>query len=56
MMIFHEAMDELEQRLLKAEQEKSKWLPVGDIIIENLQDEVAICKVCNTIYSHFKIT
>ncbi|XP_067674722.1 dystrophin-like isoform X3 [Haliotis asinina] len=44
MAMFHEAMEDLNGHLLQAEQEKAKWVSVGDIIIENLQDEIDATK------------
>lgn len=45
MTVFHEAMDYLDEQLQESEDEKSKWKPVGDVIIENLQDEIDLTKV-----------
>lgn len=44
MTVFHEAMDYLDEQLQESEDEKSKWKPVGDVIIENLQDEIDLTK------------
>jgi hypothetical protein len=45
MALFHNALDELQQRLNDAEREKSKWQLVDDLLVENLPDEVDHCKV-----------
>ncbi|XP_053396069.1 dystrophin-like isoform X7 [Mercenaria mercenaria] len=40
MTFFQDAMDDLNESLVKAEHEKNSWHPVGDILIENLQYEI----------------
>ena len=45
MTFFQDAMDDLNDSLLKAEGERNKWHPVGDILIENLQFEIEKTKV-----------
>ena len=49
MTYFQDAMDDLNEGLTKAEAEKSKWQPVGDILIENLQKEIDKTKVCEML-------
>ncbi|XP_052832324.1 dystrophin isoform X2 [Octopus bimaculoides] len=44
MTVFHEAMDYLNEQLQESEDEKSKWQHVGDVIIENLQEEIDLTK------------
>jgi len=45
MVLFHNALDDLQQRLNDAEREKSKWQLVDDLLVENLAAEVDHCKV-----------
>ena len=45
MIVFHAAMDDLHGRLQDVEKEKSRWQPVGDIIVDNLQEEIDLTKV-----------
>ncbi|XP_041352153.1 dystrophin-like isoform X2 [Gigantopelta aegis] len=40
MAMFQESMDDLNDHLSQAEQQKAQWSAVGDIIIENLQEEI----------------
>ncbi|XP_064602546.1 dystrophin-like isoform X2 [Liolophura sinensis] len=40
MTMLHETMEDLDGQLGEADQEMSHWPPVGDIVIENLQDEI----------------
>ncbi|XP_070191463.1 dystrophin-like isoform X2 [Littorina saxatilis] len=44
MTLFHEAMDDLDQRLTTAEREKVSWQQVGDILIKELQGEIDVTK------------
>ncbi|KAK7483312.1 hypothetical protein BaRGS_00025479 [Batillaria attramentaria] len=44
MTLFHEAMDDLDQRLTAAEREKASWQGVGDILIKELQQEIDTTK------------
>ncbi|KAK2162351.1 hypothetical protein LSH36_100g10019 [Paralvinella palmiformis] len=44
MVLFHNALDDLQQRLNDAEREKSKWQLVDDLLVENLAAEVDHCK------------
>lgn len=48
MTFFQDAMDDLNESLVKAEHEKNSWHPVGDILIENLQYEIEKTKVSET--------
>ena len=43
--MFQESMDDLNDHLTRAEQQKTEWSAVGDIIIENLQEEIDKTKV-----------
>ena len=45
MVIFHAAMDDMQQLLLEAEGEKNKWQPVADVLLEALQTEIDKVKV-----------
>ncbi|KAK2181700.1 hypothetical protein NP493_384g05004 [Ridgeia piscesae] len=40
MVMFHAAMDDMQQLLTEAEREKAKWQPVGDVLLEALQTEI----------------
>ena len=46
MTYFQDSTEDLNDGLTKAEAEKSRWQPVGDILIENLQKEIDKTKVC----------
>ena len=55
MAMFQESMDDLNDHLTRAEQQKTEWSAVGDIIIENLQEEIDKTKVdkpCPCIVTH----
>lgn len=41
-----EAMDELDLKLRQAEAFKGSWQPVGDLLIDSLQDHLEKVKVC----------
>jgi hypothetical protein len=45
MTLFHEAMDDLDQRLTTAEREKVVWQGVADILIKELQREIDLTRV-----------
>ncbi|XP_013413171.1 dystrophin isoform X2 [Lingula anatina] len=40
MVVFHTALDGLASRLQDLEREKARWTPVGDVIVDSLQQEV----------------
>ncbi|KAL3882695.1 hypothetical protein ACJMK2_029008 [Sinanodonta woodiana] len=44
MNIFQDAMEDLNAGLQQADAEKSHWKPVGDILLENLQEEINLTK------------
>lgn len=48
MTMLHETMEDLDGQLGEADLEMSQWPPVGDIVIENLQDEIDKTKVTTT--------
>lgn len=48
MVAFHELIDRLQSRLTEQEREKSRWPPVGDVMLEALQDEIDTTKVSNS--------
>ena len=50
MTYFQDAMEDLNEGLMTAENEMHKWQPVGDILIENLQKEIDKIKVCKITY------
>ena len=41
----HDAMNDLSGKLHEGETLKASWLPVGDLIIDNLQDQIDDVKV-----------
>ncbi|KAK6187729.1 hypothetical protein SNE40_005688 [Patella caerulea] len=43
--VLEENIEDLNENLVEAEQNKAKWNPIGDIIIENLQEEIDNIKV-----------
>ncbi len=45
MISFHGGMEELHGCLLEVERDKTRWQPVGDVMLESLQDEIDQCKV-----------
>ena len=45
MVVFHAAMDDLHQFVTAAEREQAKWHPVGDVLLDVLQQEIDHCKV-----------
>ena len=50
MVMFHDAMDDMQQLLTEAEREKAKWQPVGDVLLEALQTEIDKVKVGGTLF------
>lgn len=42
---FHGSCESLEQRLQEAERDKTRWMPVGDVILDNLHEQLTVCKV-----------
>lgn len=44
-----EAMDEVDLKLRQAEVFKGSWQPVGDLLIDSLQDHLEKVKVCVSI-------
>lgn len=46
MSILHDSLEDLVSKLREAEQEKSLWNPIADLIIENLPTEIDKLKVC----------
>lgn len=55
MTVFHEAMDYLNEQLQESEDEKFKWQHVGDVIIENLQEEIDLTKVSTVVLSKIMV-
>lgn len=49
-----EAMDELDLKLRQAEAFKGSWQPVGDLLIDSLQDHLEKVKVPD-IYQYFRV-
>ena len=45
MLGFHQAMDDVSTKLHEAEAQKTKWVPVGEIIIDSLPQHIAEMKV-----------
>ena len=45
---FYGTCDALTERVQEAERDKSKWLPIGDIIVENLHEQLTYCKVATS--------
>ncbi|XP_041463609.1 dystrophin-like isoform X2 [Lytechinus variegatus] len=51
MLALHQAMDKLSGRLHEAEATRSRWLPVGDLIIDSLPQHLAELKSFQDYYS-----
>ncbi|XP_030850665.1 dystrophin-like isoform X2 [Strongylocentrotus purpuratus] len=51
MLALHQAMDKLSSRLHEAEATRSRWLPVGDLIIDSLPQHLAELRSFQDYYS-----
>ena len=52
MEVFHTTLAEMTEDLTEAERERSKWLRVGDVVLDNLQKEIQMTSVSYQLFSH----
>ena len=45
MTAFHTGLEEINSHLNDLEKEKARWPPVGDVMLDALQDEIETCRV-----------